>query len=106
MPKEYTIDGQDISFFTLGELAKKLDRQLQTLRKWEREGIIPEAQYRSKTGRRLYTEAQINAITETVDKYGLKQGQIIPVEFKEEVKDAFFAASSLSVPAMEHSYEA
>jgi hypothetical protein len=93
MPKIYEVNGQDTEFFTIGELADKLDRQRQTLRKWEREGTIPQAQYRSKTGRRLYTKQQIDAIIQTVDKYGLKQGQAIPADFKTEVFEAFKEAS-------------
>lgn len=47
--------------------------------------IIPPAQFRSKTNRRLYTEAQINAIVKVVERYGLKQGSKIPDGFKEDV---------------------
>jgi hypothetical protein len=94
MPKIYEVNGQDVEFFTSGELADALDRQRQTIRKWEKEGTIPQAQYRSKTGRRLYTKEQVTAILSTVEKYGLKQGTAIPAEFKKEVFEAFAAAST------------
>lgn len=79
--------------FTIGELAQRLDRQRQTLRKWEKQGIIPQAIYRSGADRRLYTKNQIMAIVACVEKYQIKQGQPIPPEFKEEVAIAFEEAS-------------
>lgn len=91
--KIYTIDGVELEMFTIGELAKRLDRQLQTLRKWEKLGIIPQATYRSGTNRRLYTVNQINAIVNCVRKYNIKQGQPIPQEFKDEVEQAFHEAT-------------
>ena len=92
-PKTYIIDGKELEMFTMGELADRLDRQGQTLRKWEKQGIIPQAIYRSGSNRRLYTRNQIEAIVEVVEKYQIKQGQPIPHAFKEEVAEAFSEAS-------------
>lgn len=89
MPKTYMIRGEETVLYTIGELADQLDRQRQTIRKWEREGIIPAATFRSKSGRRLYTQAQVDAIVNTVDKFDLKQGMAIPAEFKREVHENF-----------------
>lgn len=93
MPKTYNIQGKDVDLFTIGELADQLDRQRQTIRKWEKQGIIPAATFRSKSGRRLYTARQIEAIVNTVNQYELKQGMAIPEEFKTKVKEAFSKAS-------------
>lgn len=95
MPKTYIINGVETELFTIGELADQLDRQRQTIRKWEREGIIPAATFRSKSGRRLYTRKQINAIVDTVNAFELKQGMAIPQEFKDKVKEAFAKASEM-----------
>ena len=89
MPKTYMIGGEETELFTIGELADQLDRQRQTVRKWEREGIIPAASFRSKAGRRLYTREQVTAIVSAVDKWELKQGMAIPKEFVEEVHENF-----------------
>jgi DNA-binding transcriptional MerR regulator len=91
--KLYIINGKELEMFTIGELAKRLDRQLQTLRKWETLGVIPQATYRSGTNRRLYTKNQIESIVHLVKKYRIKQGQPIPQEFKDEVADAFREAT-------------
>lgn len=84
-PKEYKVDGKVYELYTIGELCERLHREAQTIRKWERKGTIPEAQFRSKANRRLYTEEQINAIVETVRDYELRQGSPIPDEFVETV---------------------
>lgn len=94
MPKTYTIQGKDVDLFTIGELADQLDRQRQTIRKWEKQGIIPAATFRSKSGRRLYTTKQIDAIVNTVNQFELKQGMAIPEEFKVKVKEAFAKATA------------
>ena len=92
-PRVYTINNVELEMFTIGELAQRLDRQRQTLRKWEKQGLIPQAIYRSKAGRRLYTKNQIEAIVDCVVKFKIKQGQPIPKEFKDEVYQAFELAS-------------
>ena len=92
--KVYVIEGKELEMFTIGELAQRLDRQRQTLRKWENNGIIPQAIYRSGANRRLYTQNQIEAIVQCVLKHEIKQGQPISEEFKEEVKEAFDQATN------------
>lgn len=91
--RTYIIGGKEQKLYTIGELCRRLDRQRQTIRKWERYGYIPSAQYRSKTNRRLYTEAQINAIVRVVEKYGIKQGVAVPDGFREDMFRAFKEAS-------------
>lgn len=91
--KEYTINGVDIEMFPIGELSRQLDRQRQTIRKWEKAGIIPQAVYRSGADRRLYTRRQIEAIVKVVREYDIKQGYRIPAEFREDVREAFEKAT-------------
>jgi hypothetical protein len=93
--KTYIIEGKELEMFTIGELAQRLDRQRQTLRKWENNGIIPQAIYRSGANRRLYTKNQIEAIVECVKTHQIKQGQPIPPAFKEDVKEAFDRATKM-----------
>lgn len=93
--KIYVIEGKELEMFTIGELAQRLDRQRQTLRKWENNGIIPQAIYRSGANRRLYTKNQIEAIVGCVIKHQIKQGQPIPPAFREDVREAFDYATKL-----------
>jgi MerR HTH family regulatory protein len=58
------LDGVMTECFTIGQLAAALNRKSVTLRKWEAEGIIPPATYRTQArtvnGRyRLYSRAQV-----------------------------------------------
>jgi hypothetical protein len=90
----YIINGQEVMLFKIGDLCDRLERQRQTVCKWEKSGIIPQAQFRSKTGRRLYTKEQIDAIVETVNDFNLRQGCLIPEGFREAVYRAFAEASN------------
>ena len=92
--KIYTIDGVELEMFTNGFIGKLLNREAQTIRKWEQQGIIPQATYRNASNRRMYTKNQVLAIVNCVRKYELKQGTPIPKEFVEEVKDEFKRATA------------
>ena len=56
-------------FYSIGQMAKRLNLAVPTMRKWEREGVIPEAMYRSNGGHRLYTVDQVNTISEVYEKH-------------------------------------
>ena len=75
-PRVYKIDGEDIEFFTIGQLAKGLGgRSAVTLRKWEDRGWLPPATFRTpkrgKGGQRLYTRAQCEGIIRIAEEEGL-----------------------------------
>lgn len=91
--KVYLIGGIERDMYTSGDLADSLDRQRQTIRKWESMGIIPKTPFRSKTNRRLYTLEQIQSIVSAVEKYDLKQGVKPPQEFIKEVHEKFKEAT-------------
>ena len=57
-------DGLDheVSMLTAGQLAEALGRKTQTIRVWEKKGIIPQAMYRSDANDRLYTELQVKLL--------------------------------------------
>ena len=65
--KMYPVNGRDVEFFTIGQLARAIGRQPGTLRKWESTGIIPKPLYTTKYDdirgkRRLYTRKQAEGI--------------------------------------------
>lgn len=53
--------------FSIGETARRVGRSANTLRIWERQGLIPKP-LRDSTQRRLYTEEHIQAIQRVIDK--------------------------------------
>jgi hypothetical protein len=74
------LGGEDTEVFTIGALAQALEKQIVTIRLWERKGYIPRAPYRlrSKTlagkktgGNRVYTKALIEATIDEFAKRGL-----------------------------------
>jgi hypothetical protein len=72
------VAGVETEFYTLGNLAQALGRQPVTIRKWEREGIIPKSTYQSpgrdddpRGRRRLYTREQIEGIVRIAHEEGV-----------------------------------
>lgn len=72
--KELVVKGERRVFYTVGSVARILGRQAQTVRKWERNGWIPPASYRttkssgsglhnpSQKGYRLYSREQVELL--------------------------------------------
>ncbi|NBT46504.1 MAG: hypothetical protein EBT07_01620 [Actinobacteria bacterium] len=74
------LGGKETEVFTISALANALEKQIVTIRLWERKGYIPRAPYRlrSKTlkgqktgGNRVYTRALIEATIEEFSRRGL-----------------------------------
>jgi hypothetical protein len=74
--KHYLLNGRPVEAFTIGELADLLERSPHTIRRWEREGVLPKCLYRlqsrdARGRRRMYTEDQLWRITNAAAKAGL-----------------------------------
>ena len=75
-----TLGGKETEVFTIGALAQALEKNIVTIRLWERKGYIPRAPYRlrSKTlkgqktgGNRVYTRSLIESAIEEFNRRGL-----------------------------------
>jgi len=75
-----TLGGQEVEVFTIGSLAKALEKSIISIRSWEKKGYLPRAPYRlrSKTlngqkvsGNRVYTRRLIEIAVEEFSKRGL-----------------------------------
>ncbi|MAF59643.1 hypothetical protein CL631_02220 [bacterium] len=88
MAKDYVIDGEVKLLYTIGELARAIDKQPVTIRKWEEKGVIPPAKYRDGSNRRLYSAEQISGLRE-LTKQHIKQGTKTPDEFINGAKALF-----------------
>ena len=97
--KKFTIGGREIELFGISELADALNRKPVTIRKWEREGHIPNATY-TKPGinkdprgrRRLYSRAQIEALVKIAQEEGILHDlhkQISKTNFQAKALNAF-----------------
>lgn len=76
-PKKRSIEvegtSREVWMYTSGALSQALDRQTQTLRLWEKQGIMPTALYRDTRGRRLYTEDQVRGIVALFREFRFEQ---------------------------------
>lgn len=98
-PKVKVVNGESMEFFTTGQLAQALGREAVTIRKWERDGIIPKPMYhKSGSGgdprgrRRYYTRDQVEGIQKIAFEEGLLKGDqrsIKATRFTERVIDLF-----------------
>lgn len=75
-PRKFNTAEGEREFFTIGSLALALGRKSGTVRKWEREGVIPKATFRAPSGdprgvRRLYSRDQIEGIVRIAYEEGL-----------------------------------
>lgn len=79
-PTIRTLNGIETELFTVGALAKALEKSIVTIRLWEKNGYIPIAPYRLRSkelngqkvqGNRVYTRALIEIAVEEFEKRGL-----------------------------------
>lgn len=78
---EKSINGQQLKLYTLGSLAKSINRSPKTLRNWMDEGKFPQSPYRlpdtvgknGKTyvGRRMYSKAMVEAVVTIFTSAGI-----------------------------------
>lgn len=70
------LKGQRVEFFTIGQVARAINRKSVTLRSWEADGTLPPSGYVKPSDdprgrRRLYTRAQAEGIIRIVTELGL-----------------------------------
>lgn len=93
------VGGKEVELFTIGQLGFFLGRKPQTIRKWERNKIIPRATF-VKPGsggdvrgkRRLYSRAQVEALVEAARQTGILHDlhrQVSKTDFTARVYAAF-----------------
>ena len=88
-PIAVVINGEEYETFSIGELARRLNRTSQTVRNWEYDGIIPEA-LRDPTGRRVYTLEHVEAIVKAANDCKIERGTSLRESgFPQAVRKAF-----------------
>lgn len=85
--KTVVINGETKQMYTVGNVARILGRQAQTVRKWERKGWIPNVTYRTaknsgtdllnpqQRGYRLYSREQVEVLRRGLELNGLLGGR-------------------------------
>lgn len=80
--KKYNINGKELTLYPISVLAKRLSKALgderttQTIRKWEKNGVIPPAIFRVGQ-KRLYAKEQMEVICRVAKECGIRQGVAI-----------------------------
>lgn len=70
-------DGRVVELYSIGELAFRVGRSTETVRKWEIAGVIPATCFRDKEGCRMYTLEMINLIVDTATECQVARGRRI-----------------------------
>ena len=73
----YLPNGKKVELFPVGVLATAVGRTSQAIRKWEVAGIIPPSFFKDKSGKRLYTQEQIDIISGCAERAHISQGKSI-----------------------------
>src|SRR5690348_4515453 len=103
--KRMMVGSRELEFFTIGDLARALNRKPVTIRKWEAEGVIPKAVYikpseiKDKRGiRRLYYREQVEGLVGIAREEGVlepnangKWKSIEETDFRQRAYDLFVA---------------
>lgn len=99
--KSYRVNGEDVLFFSIGELAKALGRSPVTIRMWESSGWLPKATYRTPKpkgeqipnkivqGRRLYSLEQVEFLLAALEQYRLNTASPQWDEFRKHIKQNY-----------------
>jgi len=89
-----TFRGKEMELFTISALAHALDKQVVTVRLWEKNGYIPTAPYRLRSkelngktvnGNRVYTRPFIESIVEEFARRGLLGSARVEWKYHEDL---------------------
>jgi predicted transcriptional regulator len=88
--KVYELKGREVVMYSIGELAKELGRESQTIRKWEQAGIIPPTRFRDKTNKRLYPQEIVEGLKRISEEEDITQGvSFTTTDFKKRAFELF-----------------
>lgn len=63
------VHGREQELYTIGEVARRLKKSVETIRAWERQQIIPKPLYKSKNVR-LYHPDEVDVMKKVIRKLG------------------------------------
>ena len=86
----YEVKGKEVEMGKIGDLAERLGRSSQAIRKWEKRGIIPPTKFRDETNKRLYPAELIDKIAEIAKEENIQAGvSFDETNFEERAHQAF-----------------
>lgn len=84
----YMVNGKPTKLCRIRALAHAVDREIPTIRVWDRTGIIPEAAFR-RAGQRLYLLEEVSVARKIAKETGFIDDQTKIEEFSVEVTKAW-----------------
>lgn len=89
-PREEVIDGVEVTLYSVSEFADRVDRNVQTITKWEQDRVIPPPTFIDEYGRRWYSDHHIDTVASTALEFRSRGGRRLE-DFQALVEEAFAA---------------
>lgn len=86
--------GQEVLAYSLGQVGARVGKSADTIKRWEKQGIIPASFCRSDGNHRLYTTHELNCLEHAIKAFDVKQGNQINIGFKAMVFELFAKVAS------------
>ena len=92
-PLKYKLPtGEVVDLYSIGKLAQKLSREPQVIKKWELSGALPKTPFKTQRKFRLYTQEQIDLISECAESFNIRNGVSIKASgFTEAIQSGYVA---------------
>lgn len=74
-PREEVIGGMTVELFSVSEFADRVDRNVQTITKWEQDKVIPPPTWVDDYGRRWYSEDHMDRIASAALEFRARGGR-------------------------------
>lgn len=68
--------GKETELYTIGYVARLLKRSVETVRAWERQGVIPKPMFKHRNNVRLYHPDEVVAMKKVLKKMGPKANRV------------------------------
>ena len=101
-PRKYMFDGREWYFYSIGDLARALQKSPVTIRLWESQGYIPMPRRADAVDpdkeQRIYSRAQIEGIVRIAEEEGIlgvARPRISQTQFAKRVAELFLLLSRL-----------
>lgn len=89
-PQTKVIGGVKVDLFSVSEFADRVDRNVQTITKWEQDRIIPLPTHIDEYGRRWYSDDHMDTVASTALEFRARGGRRLE-DFQVLIEEAFVA---------------
>lgn len=84
-----TINNEQLLMYSIGQLCAAINRHPNTIRRLERDGVIPPSYLRSDKGYRLYTEHEMRIVKHLFKTLNLSRGVSFPEDTAHQFSELF-----------------